>query len=54
MGENGELCLAKTIEKNLLKMNDEKIDREKKEEEKEGAFSSSRPLLSLKPMVHTH
>ena len=26
----------------------------RKEEEREGAFSSSRPLLSLRPMVHTH
>jgi hypothetical protein len=31
-----------------------KINRKKREEEKKGAFSSSRPLLSLKPMVHTH
>jgi hypothetical protein len=26
----------------------------KKKREREGAFSSSRPLLSLRPMVHTH
>jgi hypothetical protein len=35
-------------------MNYKRKINKKREEEKEGAFSSSRPLLSLKPMVHTH
>jgi len=35
-------------------MKKEKNIETKKEEEREGAFSSLRPLLSLRPIVHTH
>jgi hypothetical protein len=36
------------------KMESQKNEKSEKREKREGAFSSSRPLLSLRPMVHTH
>jgi hypothetical protein len=44
------LALPGYIKKWKVKKNEKSEKREKRE----GAFSSSRPLLSLRPMVHTH